>query len=135
MLGLTISISTTKPLKDNYVFDFKTIKEWLRLAPTQRLIAGCAIVIIVLFKQWKKERERNDFRANNSDKEKDRQIEARDNRIIYLDSCLAAKNKEIQLIYKEQADQYKKDKEELLKIKANSTIIKTKTDKLVDRAK
>lgn len=111
--------------------DFKTIREWLKLPPTQRLLATCAIIIIVLYIQWKRERDRNDFRAENSDKEKERRIAVLEEKVRICDSSNYAKDREIQLIYKSQAEEYKKARQEVEAIKKNSNIIRSKAEKLV----
>lgn len=110
--------------------DFRTIKAWLKLPPTQRTLAVLAVVIVVLYRAYIQEKIRNDFNASNRDSICNRQAVVYEEKIKVRDSVIAAKNQEIQVIYKTQADELRKATAEVESIKRNSTIIKRKAEKL-----
>lgn len=124
--------NTEKPLKDNYVSDLSTIKSWLKLPPTQRTLALCGLIIIVLFRMFQQERSKNDSGRDRADNDKIAITKACDEKVRLRDSIIAEKNEEIKFIYKTQADEYKKARKEVEEIRENSKNIKKKAEKLVN---
>lgn len=110
--------------------DFKGILLWLKLKPTQRTLGGLALIIVILWRMFKAEQAKNDFYRNRADSLCKEQQIVNEEKIRVRDSVIAAKNSEIQLIYKTQAEELRKATRQVEAIRENSKLIKQKTENL-----
>ena len=99
------------------------------------LLAGC-VVSFYLYREERRKNERSQSKHDIYAEDRVRQLE-KENTELRLqkkedDSLKVAYLRELQNVYKTQAEETKMYREEVERIKKNSTIIKKKTDKLVN---